>query len=150
MELFRISLAKHSTLSASGRAGRWNSNGVEMIYTASSRSLACLENIVHRNKHGLTDNFRIMVIFIPDNISRDLVKVSALPANWHLSDENTYTKCRVFGDKWINDNSSVILEVPSAIVKDENNFLINPSHDDFKEVRLVHTEPFFFDPRIKS
>ena len=61
MEVFRITHEKWAnTLVASGFPARWNSQGIEIIYTAGSRSLACLENIVHRNKSGLTEKaFRI-------------------------------------------------------------------------------------------
>jgi RES domain-containing protein len=69
MLVYRISLAKYaSSLKASGRAARWNPNEVEMIYTAGSRSLACLENVVHRNQIGLNMAFKVMTIDIPDDL----------------------------------------------------------------------------------
>lgn len=59
MLVYRIALVKFSdSLKASGRAARWNSNDIDVIYTASSRALACLENVVHRNQLGLSSNFK--------------------------------------------------------------------------------------------
>ena len=67
MLVFRIALTKYAKiLVASGRAARWNSNDVKVIYTANSRALACLENVVHRSKLGLSANFSLMQIGIPD------------------------------------------------------------------------------------
>jgi len=69
MLVYRICLAKYSlSLRASGRAARWNPNDVEVIYTAGSRSLACLENVVHRNQIGLNMAFKVMTIEIPDDL----------------------------------------------------------------------------------
>ncbi len=130
-------------------AARWNSDGVEVIYCANTRSLACLENVVHRNRHGLIDNFKVMVIYIPDDVKRSGISVSELPVDWHLHNEDAQLKCRFFGDKWVMDNESAVLAVPSAIIKNENNILINPNHDDFRKIKIIDTEPFFFDPRIK-
>jgi len=83
MLVYRITLAKYSgKLIASGRAARWNPNEVEMIYTASSRSLACLENVVHRDKLGLSLVFNILTIECPDAIEIKTVSLKDLPANW--------------------------------------------------------------------
>ena len=150
MEVFRITTIKWAnSLTPSGLAARWNSGGVSMIYAASSRSLACLENVVHRNKTSLTDYFRVMVIYIPDSLKTDILQVPDLPDGWYYSDETAYEKCRVFGNKWINSHDSAVLKVPSAIVKNEFNILINPLHKDFQKIKQIDNEPFFFDPRIK-
>lgn len=149
MLVYRIALAKYSVgLIASGRAARWNPNDVEMIYTASSRSLACLENVVHRNQIGLTMAFNIMTIKIPDNISISHIKVADLPPDWQ--DFNQMPLTQSIGEKWITEKKSAILAVPSSIIDEEINYLINPGHDDFKKIKLVKTMPFAFDQRIKQ
>ena len=150
MKVYRITLSKFTSLKASGRAARWNSRGVEMIYTSSTLSLACLENIVHRKDRGLTASYRTIIIDIPDAVKKELIKVSELPEKWYEFDNDAYEKCSLVGDEWINNGSSAVLQVPSAIIKTEFNYLINPNHPDFKRVKIVSIEPFSFDPRVNK
>ena len=70
MLVYRIVLAKYANkLVASGRAARWNPNEVDMVCTASSRSLACLENVVHRNQVGLSQLFSVLTIEFPNSLA---------------------------------------------------------------------------------
>jgi RES domain-containing protein len=149
MLLYRIVLTKYAgKLIASGRAARWNPNEVEMIYTASSRSLACLENVVHRNQVGLSQLFSILTIECPDQISIQIIPLNTLPANWTDFDQMTITQS--IGEKWIKEGQSAILQVPSSIVNEEVNYLLNPNHKDFGLIKLIKTQPFVFDDRIKQ
>jgi RES domain-containing protein len=151
MEVFRIVLPQWSvSLHASGKAARWNSNGVRVIYTSASRSLSCLENVVHHNNVELIDLFRTMVIYIPDDLYIETVKIPDLPVGWHLPDLKAYDLCQPFGDRWVNSGSSAVLKIPSALVKSEYNYLINVNHRNFPSIKLIDTEPFRFDPRIKE
>ncbi|MDP9076971.1 MAG: RES family NAD+ phosphorylase [Bacteroidota bacterium] len=148
MLVYRITLTKYANqLVASGRAARWNPNDVAMIYTASSRSLACLENVVHRDKLGLSMLFSILTIECPISLKIKTINLKDLPANWIDYDQMTITQ-RI-GEKWIRDNESAILQVPSSIVSEEVNYLINPKHPDFKLIKIVKAQPFVFDSRIK-
>lgn len=148
MLVYRIIIAKYSDrLFASGRAARWNPNDTEMIYTASSRSLACLENVVHRDKLGLSRVFNILTIECPDAIKIKAIHLKDLPANWIDFDQMLITQS--IGEKWIKDNETAILRVPSSIVSEEVNYLINPKHPDFGQIKIVKTQPFVFDSRIK-
>jgi RES domain-containing protein len=149
MEVYRIFLALFPALTTSALAGRWNFPGVEIVYTSSSRSLACLENVVHRDSLALTDKFRVTVIELPD-VPFKKITAGDLPTGWNFTDEGAYDICRKKGNQWSLAGEQLILEVPSAIIKNENNYLINTNHDDFKKVKIVNVEPFFFDPRIKS
>lgn len=149
MLIFRIVLAKYSgALYASGRAARWNPNDVKMIYTASSRSLACLENVVHRDKIGLSMAFNLMVIECPDQIKIKTIPIEVLPENW--ADFDQMIKTQHIGANWIAKNETAILQVPSSVVKEEVNFLINPLHKEFELIRIVKPQPFLFDGRIKQ
>ena len=148
MLVYRITLAKYSgSLIASGRAARWNPNEIEMIYTASSRSLACLENVVHRDKLGLSLVFNILTIECPDTIKTKTIPLKNLPQNWIDFDQIYLTQ--KMGEEWVKNNGSVILQVPSSIVSEEVNYLINPKHPDFVKIKIVKTQPFVFDSRIK-
>jgi len=149
MLVYRIVLTKYANgLIASGRAARWNPNEVKMIYTASSRSLACLENVVHRNYIGLSENFNILTIDCPDRIKVTAIGLADLPGNWTDFDQMHITQ--QMGERWIRQGHSAILQVPSSIVEAEVNCLINPGHSDFKQIRIIANEPFSFDKRLRQ
>jgi len=148
MEVYRITLAKWSgQLTASGGAARWNSKGKFVIYTAATRALACLENVVHRSGEGLNGLFKTMVIEIPDALLIQEITTRELPKNW--SAYENYHLCQQLGNQWLDAQRTPILRVPSAIIDNEFNFLINPQHPDFKQIALKRVEDFAFDPRIK-
>lgn len=149
MIVYRITKALYANqLVASGGAARWNGRGQFVIYTAATRALACLENVVHRSGEGLHDVFRAMIIEVPDALTIETISVSDLPANW--SDFRQYDACQRLGGNWLRMAQSPVLRVPSAIIAHECNYLLNPAHPDFSRIRLVRTEPFLFDPRIKT
>ncbi|MGN6341900.1 MAG: RES family NAD+ phosphorylase [Ginsengibacter sp.] len=149
MRVYRISLAIYSTkLLASGNPARWNSKDVKMIYTAQSRALACLENIVHRDSKGLQKNFRIMEIDIPDKIKIEKIQETDLIPDWKNFYNMPYTQ--QIGNDWINNSKTAVLQVPSVIVSGDFNYLVNPAHKDFSSIKLLSTVPFEFDSRIKK
>ena len=149
MIVYRITLAIYSTkLLASGYPARWNSKDVKMIYTAQSRALACLENVVHRNSKGLQKNFRVMQISIPNDIFLKEIKETDLVTGWKEFDKMPYTQS--LGDQWVREAKSAILKIPSAIVSGDSNYLLNPGHKDFLKIKLLRTEPFEFDDRINE
>ena len=149
MEVYRICLAKWANeLVASGNPARWNARGQFVIYTASSRALACLENLVHRSGEGLSLRFKIMVIQVPDHLPIDIIAPESLPSDWRNFLQ--YPVCQELGAAWLQSQSSVILQVPSAIVPQEKNYLLNPAHPDFNQVVLHAIEDFWFDPRLKD
>lgn len=149
MIVYRITLAIHSTkLLTSGYPARWNSKDVKMIYTAQSRALACLENVVHRNSNGLQKSFRVMQIFVPDDMVLQEIKETDLMPRWKEFDEMPYTQS--LGDQWACEAKSAIIKVPSAIISGDSNFLLNPGHKDYRKIKIIRTEPFEFDDRIKG
>lgn len=148
MFIYKIALSKYANeLNASGRAARWNPNKVGMIYTSSNRSLACLENVVHRGQLGLNLIFSLMTIEIDNHIRIGKINIKDLPENWKAFDQMPFTQN--IGEKWIDAGTSAVLEIPSSIVEEEVNYLINLKHPDFKQIKLLKTEPFIFDKRIK-
>ncbi len=134
-------------LFASGNPARWNSKDTKVVYTAESKALACLENVVHRNSRGLQKNFRQMNIEIPDEIKIGEIKITDLKTDWKEFMRMSYTQS--IGDVWIKESKTAVLKVPSAIVPGDSNFLLNPGHKDFKKIKLLRTLPFQFDIRIK-
>lgn len=147
MEVYRICLEKWShSLIPSGRAARWNSDRVQLLYTAGSRSLACLENLVHRSGEGSNANFRIMVIEIPDDIKQVEIVLKDLPKKW--AEVSHYEYCRRIGDDWIRKGKTCLLTVPSSIISQEKNILLNPAHPEFNRIKLKRAEKFYFDQRL--
>ena len=148
MIVYRITLAKYAdSLYASGNPARWNSKDVKVIYTAESRALACLENIVHRTSRGLHENFRTLVLEIPDNLKIAIIDRKALVPGWQSFSNIPHTQ-RI-GDEWIKASTTAILQVPSVIIPEEHNYILNPLHIDFPAIKLLRSEPFEFDGRLK-
>ena len=148
MLVFRIAVSKYADrLQASGRAARWNPNEVNIIYTSSSRSLASLENVVHRSQLGLNELFKVMTIKIDDQVRINSIKLNDLPADWKEFHSMPYTQA--IGEKWVNEKTTAILAIPSSVIQEEVNYLLNPAHPDFKHINLINTCPFVFDHRIK-
>ena len=149
MIVFRITLARYAeTLAASGNPARWNPKDVKVIYTAASRSLACLENVVHRNSRGLQDRFRILAIQIPDELTITIISRKSLPTHWDAFSNMPITQA--IGEQWVRNNKSAILKVPSVIIPEECNYILNPLHRDFEQVQVIGNEPFRFDVRLKG
>ncbi|GGI28879.1 RES family NAD+ phosphorylase [Pedobacter mendelii] len=149
MFVFRITLTKYAdSLVASGRAARWNSNDIKVIYTSGSRALACLENVVHRSKLGLSTNFSVMQVEIPNSISVTEIHLKDLPKNWH--DFEHMNLMQKIGNQWVKDGKTAILKVPSSIIHEEFNYLLNPNHPNFNKIKLKEVLPFLFDDRIKN
>ena len=149
MEVYRITHSKWADkLAASGYAARWNSSGLFVIYAAENISLACLENLVHRNGFGLDANFSLITITIPDEIPIVELKSAILPDNWNNNDEKAHLICRKYADAWVRSQKSSVLIVPSAIIENEKNIIINTNHADFLKIKITKIQPFSFDKRL--
>ena len=150
MELFRISTAKRArSLSASGKENRWNKSGQFVIYAGTSRSLSTLELIVHSNKIEPAVPFKVMIIAIPDDDRLiKAVSIDELPANWRSV--SAYGSLQNLGSLWYENNESLFLKVPSAVIPPEFSYLINIKHPDYNDtnVKLVKTEKYFWDERL--
>ncbi len=150
MEVFRLSREKYAaTISGKGAAikgARWNSIGVEMIYTAANRSLAMAEVAVHLTLGTLGDDYLMLSIYIPDDISMQKLIVADLPINW--SDFPHPISTQKIGDQFIAENKCCVLQIPSVVTKGDFNFLINPYHSEFANIKIIDQEKFPFDNRI--
>jgi RES domain-containing protein len=149
MLVYRITQTKYAgKLIASGRAARWNPNDIWMIYTACSRSLACLENAVRRSQAGLSALFSIMTIEVPDHIKIKTIPLNDLPVDW--TDYNLMYVTQRIGGTWINEHETAILKIPSSVIEEEVNYLLNPDHRDFEQIKVIKIQPFVFDKRLKE
>lgn len=150
MEVFRLSREIFaSTLSGKGAAlkgARWNSIGVEIIYTASNRSLAMAEVAVHFTFATLPTDYMMVTIHIPDNISLKKLNITDLPVDWNTFPHPISTQA--IGDKFIAGNKHCVLQIPSSVTQGDYNLLINPNHPEFARIKIIEVEKFPFDKRI--
>ncbi|MEX2567211.1 MAG: RES domain-containing protein [Cyclobacteriaceae bacterium] len=150
MEVFRLARDKFSThLSGQGAAimgARWNSVGVELIYTARNRSLEMAEVAVHLTLATLPDDYRMVTINIPDHISFKEVAVDDLPADWRDFPHPVSTQ--KIGDHFVIENKHCLLIILSVVTQGDYNVLINPSHKEFNKIFISKIEKFPFDQRI--
>ncbi|AOW17364.1 RES superfamily protein [Polaribacter vadi] len=150
MKLFRLSKKKYATaFNGKGAAksnNRWNSKGTEIIYTAESRALAMAEVAVHVTMATLPKDFVMLTIDVPDEIEIKKIDLKDLDENWNMMLPNSKTK--KIGDVFIDDLEFCILKVPSAVVKGDFNYLINPHHKMFKKIKIIDVTNFPFDKRI--
>lgn len=147
MNVFRITTAQWcKSLTASGYPARWSAKGRFVIYTAGSRALACLENMVHRSGEGNNFLYKVMIIEIPETVVIKELDEAQLKKDWHTIDNYAY--CQSIGTNWLNESDYAVLKVPSVVIKKEHNYLINPNHPDFKKITLTGNEDFDFDKRF--
>jgi RES domain-containing protein len=149
MELFRISLKTYAgSLTSSGAANRWNIAGQQVLYAGPTRSLSTLELVVHRSSIKPLENYKVMVLSIADE--EELIKqiqIKDLPADWRRI--TAYSTLQSMGSDWYTKQESVLLKVPSAIVIQEYNYVINTTHPEFAgKVSLVRAEDYFWDERL--
>ncbi len=97
---------------------------------------------------GLKENFRTILIEIPDDIKTEEKELASLNSGWQEYSQYPYTQG--IGDQWGKRGSSAVLKVPSAIIPEEHSYLINPLNKDFSRIKNLGDEPFDFDRRIKA
>ncbi len=125
--------------------GRWNSPGTRMVYTAQSQALAILEVLVHLQKAGVLPSYSLCAAHFEEDLVEAL-DLEALPDNWRSYPSPS--GLRAIGDAWVVEQTSAVLEVPSVIVDDESNYLINPAHPDFPSITISEPRPFELDARL--
>ena len=150
MEAYRLSREKFaSPLSGKGAAikgARWNSIGVELIYSASNRSLAMAEVAVHFTLATLPSDYQMMTLFLPDDVSTKKLHESDLPTDWNTFPHPSSTQ--TIGDRFVSENKYCVLQIPSAVTQGDYNLLINPNHPDFSKIKIISMDKFPFDKRI--
>lgn len=117
-----------------------------MVYTSSTLSLAALELLVHLDPEDVPDDLVAMTIEVPDDARPRVISRDSLPRDW--SRVHDHPACAAIGDAWVAEGSSLLLLVPSAVVPEEWNLLINPGHPRAREVKVRAVRPFSFDPRL--
>jgi RES domain-containing protein len=125
--------------------GRWNEVGTPVVYTSASISLCTLEMLVHLRETRILAGYVLFQVHIDDPLVTSIER-SKLPSNWR--EYPAPHSLATLGREWILSGESVALEVPSAVVESESNFLLNPAHPDFPSLRIERPLPHSFDPRL--
>ena len=125
--------------------GRWNSVGRAVVYTAESQSLAALEVVVHLDSSELLNHYVVFEVGIDEALIARL-GFAELPRNWRANP--LPRKIQMIGDAWAAAGTSPVLQVPSAVLPAEHDFLLNPRHRDFPRPVIGKPTPFRFDPRL--
>ena len=151
MVLWRIANQKYaldtSCEGAKIHGGRWNSPGRAVFYAGCSIEIAALEKYVHLN--GITPaslNLELVRIEVPDDVPKSQVSKTDLPKGWNDFPSNVVSQ--QFGDKWLKKCDELVLIVPSVIIPEACNALINHNHVDYKKIKLSIEREFQFDPRM--
>lgn len=148
MKLWRIARAAFAELDGEGArlyGGRWNSEGLGVVYLSTSLALAALEYLVHVEVSMVPSDLISVELEVPDRVSRERVEVSALPEDWNTSSDHPI--CVDMGNAWVGQGQSCLLFVPSAVIPNSWNVLLNPLHPDGKYIQH-RIERFAFDRRL--
>lgn len=147
MMLWRIS----NYMNLDGRGGlfsaaRWHSQGRPIVYFAESPSGALTEVLVHLelDDASFPDNYRLLKAEAPDDMSLQLVLESDLPPDWRKNEIAT----RTVGDEWLVQATTALLRVPSAIMPETFNVLLNPSHTDSSRIKILWHREYPWDHRL--
>lgn len=125
--------------------GRWNTVGTAVIYTGRTVGITALEKFVHIA--GVVPPDLVLVrVELPEGTSSEAPRLADLPPDWNALRPGPASM--QFGTRWAQENRSLVLYVPSAIVPEEANGVLNPSHPEFGVVRMAIDRDFHFDSRM--
>jgi RES domain-containing protein len=147
---WRIVKARHAADAFDGKGarvegGRWNSPGMPTVYTSQSAALAALEMLVHLGRASVLHGYVVIPCTFEDAMVSRLDR-KRLPRNWR-----SYPApgaLQLIGDEWLTRGASAVLEVPSAVIETDSNYLLNPQHSDFQAIHVMDLRPFEFDVRL--
>lgn len=128
--------------------GRWNHVGTPVIYVSETLSLAAIELFVHFTRKDIKLSKSLVAIHadIPDSLKIAEVSIKDLDSGWRKSPPSNSTKD--IGTEWAQNKTFPILRVPSAVIPDEYNLVLNPVHAEFKKIKIGKPQPFTFDERM--
>lgn len=147
---WRIVKAKYAASAFDGEGariagGRWNSRGRSVIYTSESAALAALELLVHLGRSRSLPDYVIFSCTFSERLI-EIVKPESLTANWRSYPAPV--QLARLGNRWLRENRSAVLRVPSAVIETESNYLLNPSHPQFNRIVISKPAPFELDLRL--
>lgn len=143
MKFWRLARQRFAALDGLGaylNGGRWNRPGLPAVYCSEHPSLAVLEILVHLevDPDGLPDEYVKIAIEVPRSIK--MTRIERLPGDLDETVE--------LGSRWFESTTTLGLLVPSVVIPEERNLLLNPQHRDFARVRIFDSQPFRLDARL--
>jgi len=133
---------------ASSKGARWNHAGERVTYAATSISLAAWETRAHFSHGGALPWNRFLVrIDIPDDVwsAREILRRPP-PVGWDAIPEGMVSRDE--GSAWLKSGRTALLAVPSVIISEEDNVLVNPGHPDSARVVATKVRRFVYDHRV--
>ena len=149
MFVYRLASRLYAADNAEGAriyGGRWNRPGTPVIYTSATRSLAALEVIAHNG--AIPADYRITVVTVPDHLPIETVGLGDLTEGWPESDSEA--KTAEYGTLWAASLRTAVLRVPSAAIRAEHNYILNPLHPNFGEIRFEAPDSEHIDQRLRG
>jgi RES domain-containing protein len=150
LSAWRITKTRYASTAFDGEGarangGRWNSPGTRVVYASESVALATLEVLVGLQDAALLSAYSLIRVDFPQRVV-EWLSPKALPSTW--KEHPPPAETRRIGDLWLAEGRSAVLRVPSAVVLREYNYLLNPRHSDFKQVRIRRPDGYRLDPRL--
>jgi RES domain-containing protein len=150
MLVYRISNTRYAKdLTGEGArlfGGRWNHIGIPCLYTSGSRALSVLEFSVNVNMERILRNLSMITIDLPDDVLE--INTPQLPGNWKEIPAPASTKD--FGTRLLNEATHAVIKIPSSVIQEEFNFLVNPRHPLSAKCKIREVKDFVYDVRIKN
>lgn len=151
LTVWRLIAERHSASAFDGEGarlygGRWNHPGVPVVYTSATLSLAALELLLHLNLECAPEDRVAIAAGIPADFEIQEGTAEALPAAWRSYPAPEALKD--LGTAWARESRSPVLRVPSVVIPEDSNYLLNPHHPDFSRIEIREPTPFSFDRRL--
>jgi RES domain-containing protein len=151
--VWRITKARYAGSALSGEGGRlvdgrWHFRGSPVVYLSQTVSLAAMETFVHlpMTFSAPSSEFALIAVTIPEDVAVEALTVPQLPPDWKADPAPEST--RRLGQQWLERGETPLLKVPSSVIPQEANYLLNPLHPDAHRLQVANPEPFHFDPRM--
>lgn len=127
-------------------SGRWHTKGHPVVYCTLNPATALLETLVHIeiDSEDRPERFQVLRIEGPDSLSLELVEAAPLPPDWGQDISSTQT----IGDRWLSERRSLLLQVPSVLVPETWNVLVNPQHPEASLLKVTTAYEHAFDARL--
>ena len=143
MTVYRLCIEQYKDdISGTGAklfGGRWNSIGVPVLYSTENISLAVLEILVRTDINHLPLHYFLLKLELPDKADVTLINKAKLKKEWKT--DVGYTQW--IGNEFVKSNKALVLKLPSAIIDEEHNFIVNKNHQDFKKIKINSSKKFF-------
>ena len=154
VKAYRLYKTKHADTAMTGYGakrygGRWNPQGMSVVYCSSTLSLAQLETLVHLNGPLPPDGFESLELSFPKSCigkSVSLDELTQLPFDWRSYP--SHVTLQEIGSEWVNSAASLVMEVPSAVSPSESNYVLNPKHPDVDRISTHSPVPLEWDSRL--